>query len=137
MPTEDGPKYPHVVIPMAEFVAEIEATLGHEIAEYYDPQYHSDYKPNYYMYMVYKDAYFFAINVHQPFPFAKKVSDFYYKVEISNYVTFRNRANDPQSLFSRREFKKELKNKIQNEEFFKEREEKYIHFTKSKGKEDK
>ena len=135
--TEGGPNCPHVIISLAEFIAEIESVLGHEIAEYYDPQYRGDYKPNFYMYMVYQDAYFFSIQVHQPFPFAKKVSEFYYKVEISNYVTFRNRANDPQALFSSPEFEQELKKKIQNEDFFKEREEKYIHFTKGKGKEGK
>lgn len=130
--TKDGPKSPHVVIPLAEFIAEIESTLGHEIAEYYDPQYSGVYKPSFYTYKVHQDIYFFAIHVHQPFPFAKKVSEFYYKVEISNYPTFRNRAHDPQLLFNSLEFEQELKKKIQKEGFFRKREEKYIHFTKGK-----
>ncbi|MBN2316372.1 MAG: hypothetical protein JXM79_20765 [Sedimentisphaerales bacterium] len=128
--TKDGPKYPHTVIPLTEFVTEIESVLGHEIAEYYDPQYVGDYKPNFYIYMIYRDVFFFSIHVHQPFSFAKKVSAFYYKVEISNCATFRNRANAPQILFRSPEFEQELKKKIQKEGFFKEREEKYIHFTK-------
>ncbi len=131
--TKGGPNCQHVVIPLGEFIAEIESVLGHEVAEYYDPQYRGDYKPNFYMYMVSQDAYFFSIHVHQHFSFAKRVSKFYHKVEISNYATFRNRANDPQSLFSSPEFKQELKKKIQKEDFFKEREEKYIHFTKEKS----
>lgn len=130
--TKDGPNSPHTVIPLAEFIAEIESALGHKIEEYYDPQYSGDYKPNFYMYKIHQDIFFFAIHVHQPFPFAKKVSKFYYKVEISNYPTFRNQANDPQTLFNSPEFKKELNKKIEKENFFKERKEKYINYTKQK-----
>ena len=131
--TKEGPNIPQVTIPLSDFIAEIEATLGHDIEEYYDPQYGGDYKPNFYMYMVTQNVYFFAIHVHQPFSFAKKVSDFNYKVEISNYANFRNRANDPKNLFNSSEFKKELNKEMKKECFFKEREEKYIHFTKNKG----
>jgi len=130
--TKDGPSFAHVVIPFAKFIAEIESALGHEIEEYYDPQYSGDYKPNFYIYKIHKDTYFFAIHVHQPFSFAKKASKFYYKVEITNFPTFRNRAHDPKSLFSNPEFEQELKKKILKESFFRKREEKYIHFTKGK-----
>lgn len=129
---KEGPDSPHETGPLSDFIAEIEKTLGNKINEYYDPQYGGDYKPNFYIYMIYQDVYFFAIHVHQPFTFAKRISDFYYKVEISNYATFRNRANDPKILFSSSEFGKELNKKIKKKEFFKEREEKYIHFTKRK-----
>ncbi len=52
---------PQVTVPLSDFITEIEATLGHEIEEYYDPQYGADYKPNFYMYMVTQNVYFFAI----------------------------------------------------------------------------
>jgi len=122
--------FPHDVIPLKEFIAEMEAALGYEITEYYDPQERPDYKPNFYIYKVYQDSYYFAIHVHQPFSFAKKLGEFYYMVEISNYPSFRHRAYNPTSLFSSPEFEAEFQKKIKKEGFFKDREEKYIHFTK-------
>ncbi len=128
--TKNGPDYPHATIPAKEFFSELETVLGHEVLEYYDPQYRGDYKPNFYMYLVYQDAYYFSIHVHQPFLFGEKISDFYYKVEISNYISFRNRANDPKTLFQSPEFIKELSKAVAKEQFFKERENKYLKFTK-------
>ncbi len=132
--TKKGPNYKHVVIAFSELVNEIESVLGREINEYYDPQYRPDYKPNFYIYMVNQGTYFFAIHVHQPFPFAKKVTGHYHKIEISNHPTFNNQAHAPQTLFNSFEFQKELSKTINKEAFFKEREEKYIHFTKKTSK---
>lgn len=128
--TKPGPDYAHVTLPFSSFVKEVESILGHEINEYYDPQYRPSYKPNFYIYMIHKDTYFFAIHIHQPFPFAKKVGKHYHKVEISNHPNDQNRAISPKAIFTSDEFQQELQKNIQKKDFFKEREDKYIHFTK-------
>lgn len=128
--TKVGVDYPHTEISLKEFVEEIESGVGHEIEEYYDPQYRQDYKPNFYVYMIYQDTYYFSIHVHQPFSFSDRIDKFYYKVEISNHPDFRNSAYDPKQLFESSDFQNEIKKELQKEGFFKAREEKYIHYTK-------
>ncbi len=129
--TKGGPPYAHAVMPFKEFVKEVEGVLGREINEYYDPQYRPDNKPNFYMYMIVEDTYFFAVHVHQPFAFAKKVAEYYYKIEISNHPNAQNLANDPQELLSSQEFLTELNKPVSKEGFFKEREVKYLRYTKT------
>ena len=80
--------------------------------------------------MITKDTYFFAIHVHQPFGFAKKVAEYYYKIEISNNPNSQNRAKDPKELFASPEFQAELGKAVSKEGFFKERENKYLHYTR-------
>lgn len=128
--TKQGPSYPHVVIPFKEFVKEIESVLGKEINEYYDPQYRPDYKPNFYAYMIDHDTYFFAVHVHQPYPFAKKVAEHYYKIELSNHPNPQNQAVSLDQLLNSSEFQAELNRTVSKEGFFKEREDKYLHHTK-------
>jgi len=131
--TKKGPSYPHVVVPFNEFVQEIETVLGKKINEYYDPQYSLDYKPNFYIYMITGDTYFFAIHVRQPFTFSKKVKDHYYKIELSNHPNLQNQAVFIEQLLNSFEFKKELKKHVNKEDFFKERENKYLNYTKTIG----
>lgn len=129
--TKDGPSYAHKVIPFKDFVLELERVLGREINEYYDPQYAPDHKPNFYIYMITNDTYFFAIHVHQPFGFAKKVAEYYYKIEISNNPNRQNLAKDPFELFSSPEFLTELDKPLSKEGFFMARVDKYLHYTKT------
>lgn len=129
--TKQGPPGAHEIVLFKLFIQELETQLGHDINEYYDPQYAPDYKPNFYIYMITGNTYFFAIHVHQSFPFAKKIADHYYKVELSNHANKKNMAVDPQLLFSNPEFKVEKNKPISKEAFFREREEKYLHYTKS------
>lgn len=128
--TKGGPPYAHVVVPFNAFVKEIDSVLGRDIDEYYDPQYSPDHKPNFYVYMITGDTYFFAIHVHQPFAFAKKVAEYYYKIEISNHPNSQNRAKDPKELLSSPDFQRELNKPVSKEGFFKEREDKYLHYTR-------
>jgi len=129
--TRNGPPYSHEVIPFKKLVEEIESVLGRELKEYYDPQYRPDYKPNFYMYMVVGDTYYFAVHVHQPFSFSKKVAEHYYKIEISNHPNAQNNAKSPQQLFKNPDFIVAMNKPISKAGFFKYREEKYIHYTKS------
>lgn len=128
--TEEGPAYEHKVASFSEFVSELEDKLGRGVAEYYDPQYRPVNKPNYYVYMASGNSYFLAIHVHQPFSFARKVADDYYKVEISNNPSPKNKAHDPKLLFELPNFKIEASKSISKPDFFAEREIKYIRHTK-------
>ncbi|MHC4194437.1 MAG: ankyrin repeat domain-containing protein [Planctomycetota bacterium] len=129
--TKQGPSYPHTVVPFKGFVKEIELVLGKEINEYYDPQYRPDYKPNFYIYMIHHDTYFFAVHVHQPYPFARKVAEHYYKIELSNHPNPQNQAVSLDQLLNSSEFQAELNRTVSKEAFFKERKDKYLHHTKS------
>ncbi len=128
--TKPGPPYAHVVVPFSRFVQEVESKLGREIDELYDPQYAPDYKPNFYIYMVNQDTYFFAMHLHQSYGFAKQVGKHYYKAELSNNPTPQNRALDPELLFESQEYLEAVGQPVSKASFFKAREEKYLHFTK-------
>lgn len=128
--TKQGPPYEHQVVAFKDLIFELESKLGKEIDEFYDPQYRPDSKPNYYVYMTTKDAYFFAVHVHQAFHFARKVADDYYKVEVSNRANSRNKAQLPSQLLASEEFQQEAEKKASKDGFFQEREDKYRRHTK-------
>jgi len=124
------PPYKHLVVPMREWIQDLEAGLERPVDEHYDPQYFGEgYKPNLYLYMVYKDTYFFAVHLYQDYPFAKHVSEHYNKLEVSNNPTRQNQAVDPATLFTSEAFLNALKAPYKAD-FFREREAKYLHFTK-------
>ncbi len=129
--TQNGPPAPHKVVSMAEFVADLESGLGRSIDEFYDPQYRPYKKPNFYIYMIRDGSYFFAIHVHQPFPFANKIGECYHKIEISNVANASNGACDPEQLFAAKEFTTERDKHIVKK-LFGLRDKKYLHFTKQK-----
>lgn len=128
--TKPGPPYSHVVVPFSELVKDVESVLGREIPEYFDPQFVPVHKPNFYIYMVADDTYYFAVHVYQPFTFAKKVGENYNKIEISNNPGKESRACAPDALFGSKSFKKELGKKMRKPGFFENRDRQYIHFTK-------
>jgi hypothetical protein len=125
-----APPYKHVVVSMRAWISELEKGLGRTVDEYYDPQYASDgYRPILYIYLVYKDTFFFAVHLYQDYPFAKKVAEHYNKLEISNKPNVQNRAADPKRLFASEDFQSALKVPYKGG-FFREREAKYLHFSK-------
>ena len=125
-----APSYKHAVVSVRDWVSDLEIRLGRPLDEYYDPQYFSDkYKPNFYIYMVYKDTFFFAVHLYQDYPFAKNVAEHYNKLEISNKPNARNNAVEPAGLFESGDFQDALAVSYKVD-FFKEREAKYLHFTK-------
>lgn len=129
--TEGGPSYSYRWISFREFILELENALGHSVEEFYDPQFRPVNKPNFYMYLIKDDTYYFAVHVHQPFSFARKVAEHYYKIEITNKPTSQNRAISPETLFNSPEFKAEMGKAITREGLFKKREKRYLHYTKS------
>jgi hypothetical protein len=124
------PPYKHSVVSMRDWINELENGLGRAVDEHYDPQYFSEgHKPVIYIYMVYRDTFFFAVHLYQDYPFAKKVAEHYNKLEISNKPNAQNRVADPGRLFASEDFQNAL-NIPYKADFFKERAAKYLHFTK-------
>lgn len=129
---EGGPPTPHRKISVAEFFSELESGLGRTVKERYDPQLHPSGKPNFYIYMMHQDYYFFAVHLHQPFPFAKKVSQHYHKAEISNAANEHNEASSLRQLLETPAFATAIETRVVKPGFFANREKQYEHFTKRK-----
>jgi len=125
-----APSYKHSVVSMRDWISDIERGLGRPVDEYYDPQYAANNRrPNLYVYMVYKDTFFFAVHLYHDYPFAKRMAEHYNKLEVSNKPDVQNRAADPEHLFATDDFQAAL-NVPYKVDFFKERDAKYLHFTK-------
>ncbi|PNK61157.1 hypothetical protein [Psychrobacter sp. FDAARGOS_221] len=117
---------------MKQFINDLEAGLGHSIEERYDPQYAPDVKPNYYIYMLDGDDYFFAIHTHQDYPFSRPVAPDYNKVEVSNrYHPSTPKILTSSMLFKSKAYKQAASKDLQNPEFFSQREALTLHATKS------
>jgi hypothetical protein len=127
---KNGPPTPHKLMSVDEFVTELELGLGRKISERYDPQFNPVDKPNFYIYMVSEDYYFFAVHLSQPYPFAKKIAENYYKAEVSNVANDLNDASLPQRLFASPEFTSTLQTPLVTPGFFADREQKFETFTK-------
>ncbi len=115
------PPPPAITRSMTEFVQTLEKGLGREIDEYYDPQYKADVKPNFYIYMVDKDSYYFAIHTNESYPFSRAViAPYYNKIEVSNIPqSGKYLIVTPKSLFSNQVYQdmsnsKRLQKPIQN-----------------------
>jgi hypothetical protein len=122
-----GPPYPHVVVPLADFVKELEQALGRRIDEYYDPQLGPLHKPNFYLYMVRGDAWFLAVHVHQPYSFAKRIAEHYYKIEVSNVASAQNKAWSLHELFTSDAFRAAVAKPLTKPAFFQSREAAHLH----------
>ncbi|EAR09115.1 hypothetical protein [Reinekea blandensis] len=79
-----GPPYSHKNTPVNELIEELMTVLGSDIEIPFDLQRVPVNKPNFYIYMVHGDSYYFAVHLHHPQQYANKVSDHYYKVEVTN-----------------------------------------------------
>lgn len=123
--------FKHETIDFKIFIDEIEKDLGHEIKEYYDPQEYPDVKWNWYLYCLEDDVFYFAIHVHQRFPFSKNIAPYFYKVEISNHSNRgKNLIVEVHELLNSNVFKQEVNRAVIIEEYFTEREMKYLHDSK-------
>ncbi len=76
--------YSHKITDMKEFIEVLEVGIGRKFDIKYDHQKISVTKPNYYIYSIHRNQYFFAVHLYNSFSFARKVADNYYKLEISN-----------------------------------------------------
>jgi|GEM_PF-1053931 len=121
---------PHKLYPLSELIKELESTLGKKIKQYFDPQYYASKKPNFYIYMIRGDQYFFAVHISNYHDFATKVADNYYKVEISNKKIKGHNILKLNELLQNKKFQELIQTTPQKDGFFKEREAKYIHYIK-------
>jgi hypothetical protein len=101
---QDGPPFSHVVTALTEFVEELEVGLGRKTLIPFDPQRVGVNKPNFYIYMIRGKTYYFAIHLHEAFPFARKIAPYYYKLEISNQPNSRNQIWEYDALMQDRGF---------------------------------
>lgn len=126
-----SPPAPATTKSMADFVATLESGLGQTVDEYYDPQYAADAKPNFYMYMIDGDNYYFAIHTHQRYPFSKFVAPNYHKVEVSNlHNPSVNLVVTPELLLSSEPFLEAVNQPVKNLSFFTNRAQKDLHASK-------
>jgi len=79
-----APPYEHKRTSVQDFIKELQSKLGTDIQIPFDLQKVPSNKPNFYIYMVFGNAYFMAVHVHHDYSFANKVADYYNKVEITN-----------------------------------------------------
>jgi len=127
-----GNPHPFNEVPFSEFIKELEKKLGRTINEYYDPQREGTYTPNFYIYMINKKTFFFAVHLYQQFPFSINISKNYNKLEISNNPTEHNRAANFVEILNNKVFLDEI-NKIPSRTgWFKILEEKNLHHSKGK-----
>jgi hypothetical protein len=101
---QGGPPSPHIVTALSEFVEELETGLGRKIPIPFDPQRAPVNKPNFYIYMIRGKIYYFAVHLHEAFPFARKIAPYYYKLEISNHPNPTNQIWEYDALIENREF---------------------------------
>jgi len=80
--------------------------------------------------MVEQGTYFFAVHLHQDYPFSGKVAPKYHKVEVTNEPRASARAHLPEALFTSMAFKSAVNRSLTNPGFFEEREERFLHATK-------
>lgn len=110
-----------------EFFTEIENTLGKPIKEYYDPQYFPDNKPAFYMYMTQGNNFYLAVHVSKNYPYAKKIGNGYYKIEVTNdKYSQSTKLIEIEELLKNSSFKEECNKTPNKDGFFKERENKFI-----------
>jgi hypothetical protein len=124
----DAPPYQHEVVAMPDFVAALEQGLGRAIDEHYDPQLAAFEKPNFYIYAMVGEAYYFAVHISQPLSFAKEIGPDYFKIEISNRPS--NGTFAFAELIRRPDFIAALQTPIAKPGFFEEREQRFLHDSK-------
>jgi hypothetical protein len=126
----DPPRGPHERISFAEFVAVLEAGLGREIEERFDPQHAPTYKPIVYVYTLNHGDFSFAVHLYRAQPFARELSARDFEVRISNAPASLEGAWTPERLFRSPDFQAAVRAPMEKPAFFLEREREYAHWSK-------
>lgn len=124
------PPPPIKLVPMKEFVQTLEDGLGKTVIELYDPQYKAFIKPNFYIYMVQGNDYYFAIHTHTAYKFSRNLTDGYNKTEISNSYSSSTPWIHTSEFFQSADFIKNTNIPMHKANFFKQREDKTLHISK-------
>ena len=127
-----NPPYTINRVPPKAFFQDLQTVLGREFNEYYDPQYRPDYKPNFYIYLAIDTFYYFAVHVSHEYPYSKRIGPHYYKIELSNNQLADSKTISIDDLLSDSTFIRECNGTPDKEGFFKQREEKYLHYSQGK-----
>lgn len=120
------PPYRHVTADFSHLVKELGRVLERDIEEYYDPQEVMTDRPNFYLYMVDGDGYYFAVHTHQSFSFANQVAPNYNKVEITNQKGDIAYLHNPRDLFKNEAFRAAVTKEPSRPKFFEYRANKFI-----------
>ena len=78
--------------------------------------------------MIIEDQFFFAVHVSQDYPFAKKIADGYYKVEVSNKPESGSHLHSTDNLLSNKAFIEAMNKTPRKPSFFEQRAMKHKNF---------
>ncbi|WFB35852.1 hypothetical protein P3T73_17000 [Kiritimatiellota bacterium B12222] len=120
-----GPPYQHEVTDVETFRKVLELGLGREIDLKFDPQKVPVSAPNFYIYMIQGEAYFFAVHLYHPYPFANALGPHYHKLEISNQKSQRRGLWQPDQLMKDEAYQKAMSETPVKEAFFMQLEKQY------------
>lgn len=74
----------HSTTDVRSLLAELRLVLGDDLQLPFDPQRVPVNKPNFYVYMIDGNHWYLAVHLHEAFPFANRLGDYYYKLELTN-----------------------------------------------------
>jgi hypothetical protein len=126
----DPPRGAHERVSFAEFVAVLEAGLGREIQERFDPQHAPTYKPIVYVYTLERGDFSFAVHLYGERPFAREISARDFEVRISNAPGSLEGAWAPERLFRSPAFQAAVRTPMEKPDFFLAREREYADWSK-------
>lgn len=115
---KERPPFSHKLTPLHVFIDSLEAGLGRKVTLKYDPQKVPANKPNFYVYLIQDNYYFFAVHLHNSFSFSKYIAPYYNKAEVTNLSPNTDGQSTLKELLSNKEFVETLEKKAQKEGFF-------------------
>lgn len=106
---QGGPPYKHDVTDIETFREVLEKGLERKVEFKFDPQKSPVGAPNFYIYMIKGDSFFFAVNLYSERSFANPVGKHYHKVEITNETPSRRGLWKWEDLLKDEDFQKAIK----------------------------
>lgn len=122
---QGGPPFEHKVSSVEEFRSELEKGLGRKIIFKYDPQLVPVYAPNFYIYVIKDDVYYFAVHIFKNESFSNYIAKNYNKVEITNSPEVRHGQWKLKDLMENPNFIEIINSTLNKNKHFKELENKY------------
>lgn len=119
-----GPPGRHDITKVDVFRRELEKGLGRTIELKFDPQKVPVTAPNFYIYMIEGESYFFAVHLYHERSFANPVRPHYYKTELTNRTPNRRGLWQFNALMANEEFNKALLEDTRNNAWFEHLEQK-------------
>src|SRR5690606_34714874 len=79
-----APSIEHTTTGIGSLLAELQRVLGDELQLPFDPQRVPVNMPNFYVYMIDGDNWYLTVHLHEAFPFANRLADYYHKQDLTN-----------------------------------------------------